>query len=286
MTISHSTSARSTSRLTGPQPPFRAVVGPVIIAHRGGSLEAPENTVASILHGVRVGSDWQEIDVTLSKDDAVVVFHDDSLERTTGTSGMVESTPLAELKRLCVGRPTWSKTSRTLLESMQVPLPKFGDRFAQEKIPTLDQILAIPDARVMIELKKSTRTERLAEKVIDAIHRGRAEDRIGIASLDPLLLDAVYSREPSFPLIGVAEDVATMDAMLLRPINVLAVRADLVTEAFEKAPAGIAIWVWTVYRVDHAQALAEQGVHGIITDIPQAVVHALRGVDPSALAPP
>jgi hypothetical protein len=54
--------------------PFTAIVGPVIIAHRGGSLEAPENTVAAVLHGIGAGADWQEIDVTLSSDGAVVVI--------------------------------------------------------------------------------------------------------------------------------------------------------------------------------------------------------------------
>src|SRR5688500_15952335 len=80
----------------GPQPPFRAVLGPVIIAHRGGSLEAPENTLAAIRHGAAVGSDWIEIDVTLSRDDEVIVIHDDTLERTTDGTGMVEAMTLSQ----------------------------------------------------------------------------------------------------------------------------------------------------------------------------------------------
>ena len=93
-----------------PPAPFAAVgVGPLIIAHRGGSLEAPENTLAAFRHGVAAGSDWQELDVTLSSDGQLVVIHDDDLDRTTNGSGPVGKKTWADLQKLTAGQPNWSK---------------------------------------------------------------------------------------------------------------------------------------------------------------------------------
>mgnify|MGYP001430339796 CR=1 FL=1 len=78
------------------QPPFRAIVGPVLIAHRGGALEVPENTLAGVRHAIAVEADWIEIDVTLSRDDQVVVIHDTTLERTTNGTGPVVKKRLKE----------------------------------------------------------------------------------------------------------------------------------------------------------------------------------------------
>jgi glycerophosphoryl diester phosphodiesterase len=233
-----------------PKMPFRALFGPLIIAHRGGSLEAPENTVTAIRHGIEVGSDWQEIDVTLSADGIPVVIHDDTLERTTNGHGLVEALPLRILQTLKAG--------------------------PHDMLPTLDDILAIQEARLMIEIKQSSRRELLVRQVLECIRRARAEDRVGIASFDFDALDQVARTEPSLPLIAVIDTLNMFDKMLELPIAVLAVDTAIIDQVLAQAQPTLAIWTWTVYNTQQALALTDKGVHGLITDVPAAVVHALR----------
>ncbi len=276
--------AAQTSSLR-PRPPFAAVVGPVIIAHRGGSLEAPENTLAAIRHGVEVGADWQEIDVALTRDEHVVLMHDDTVERTTSGSGRVDALTLAQLRTLSAGRPSWSEHGREVLKNFGVTPVDFGDRFAGERVPTLEEALAIPQARLMIELKPTEQGEALIDKVLEAIARANASDRVALGSFSESLLDLAFRRDPTIPLIGIVEEEADIEAKLALPITVLAVRIDLVTTALDKAPAGVAVWGWTAYSTEMAEALVLQGGHGIITDVPAAVVKLLRAPKPILIPP-
>lgn len=249
---------------------------PIIIAHRGGSLEAPENTIASVNHGVQAGTDWQEVDVTLSSDGAVVVFHDDTLERTTNGTGVVEQTPLAHLRTLDTGTPKWAASAQQRILASGAQIPKFEQRFVGEKIPTLDEVLAIPNARLMIELKTTERYDLLAEKVVEAVVRHKAEKRVGLASFDVRLLQAAHKRNSKLPLIGVAEDVAGIAAVGALPISVLAVHPGLAEHAVAHPLPNVALWIWTIYTAADARRMVEIGVDGVITDAPQAVVTALR----------
>jgi glycerophosphoryl diester phosphodiesterase len=268
-----------------PSTPFTAVVGPAIVAHRGGSLEVPENTVEAVRHGVGVGADWQEIDVTLSMDDEVIVIHDDSTERTTGVSGRVEEMTAAELTALPAGRPAWSDYGRAKLEERGLAAIDFGDAFADAKVPRLSEVLAVPGGRLMIEMKATERVDDLAARVIEVVRDAGAEDRVALGSLDDRLLYAAYGRAPSLPLIGVVNEAERIDVMLQLPIAVLAVAAELTEQALAAAPPTVAVWTWTAYTVADAEAARELGVHGIITDAPQAVVNALRA-EPSLYVEP
>lgn len=268
----------ATRTTLGPKPPFAGVNGPLIIAHRGGSLEAPENTLAAIRHAVAAGSDWQEIDVTLSADDQVVVIHDDTVDRTTDGHGPVGDKPLSELKRLCAGRPTWSPAGLERLAALGVQPQVFAERYSAERIPLLSEVLAIPGAHLMIELKRihSDRADRLVRGVIDAVRAARAWERVAIGSFEPALLWKAFDGEPSIPLVGIAESSERVTTMLELPLQVLAVRIDHAKDALAVAPAGVAVWAWTLYSTAMAAAAVEQGVHGLITDVPQAVVGHLR----------
>ncbi len=109
-----------------------------IIAHRGASYDAPENTCAAIALAWQQNADAVEIDVQLSRDGEIVVIHDENTLRTTGVDREVAGLTLAELKGLDAGR--WK-----------------GRQFAGERIPTLDEVLALVPAgkRLLIELKSA-----------------------------------------------------------------------------------------------------------------------------------
>lgn len=97
---------------------------PRVIGHRGAAGHAPENTLASIRKAAVLGAQWVEFDTMLSRDDHVILFHDDALKRLTGAAGMTADTDLADLQRLEAG--AW-----------------FSKDFKGEPIPTLDQAVAL-----------------------------------------------------------------------------------------------------------------------------------------------
>lgn len=268
----------------GPAYPFRAVVGPAIIAHRGGSLEVPENTRSAVEHGFAVGADWVEIDVLLSKDGEVVVLHEDELRRLAGAEGRASEMTLEELAKLDVGAPSWAAEKVAYLrDNHGVAVPDFAGRFPGERIPTLREVLAI-DGRFMIEMKAAGGdAQRLADGVLEAIRETNAYGRIVVGSFDPRLLDALALRDPSIALVGILDDEAMLNEMVNRGVAIVAVSPELAEVALTTVPEGTAVWVWTVYTPEMADELATLGVHGLITDIPAKLVEYIRAEKPVRL---
>jgi glycerophosphoryl diester phosphodiesterase len=129
---------------------------PLIIAHRGASGFAPENTLAAIDLAMKSDAQMIEIDVHLSKDGHVVVIHDQTVDRTTNGSGKVNEMTLDELKQLDAG--SW-----------------FSDEFAGERLPTLQEVMSLIDGKkkLLIEIKSGVNTypgieRKVAEALLDA----------------------------------------------------------------------------------------------------------------------
>src|SRR5918911_3997990 len=110
-----------------------------VVGHRGAMGHCPENTPASFERGLELGADWIELDVHLSRDGALVVIHDETVDRTTNGHGAVRDHTLAELEALDAG--SW-----------------FGADYAGQRIPTLDEVLTWArrrDTIVDIEIKNA-----------------------------------------------------------------------------------------------------------------------------------
>ena len=107
-----------------------------IVGHRGASHDAPENTVAAIKLAWEQKADGSELDIYLTKDGKIIVSHDKDTKRTAGVSKIIPETPFEELRQLDVGK--WK-----------------GEKFAGEKLPTLDEMLAtVPEAKqLFVEVK-------------------------------------------------------------------------------------------------------------------------------------
>lgn len=256
--------------------PYAAVNGVVIIAHRGGSLEKPENTVESVRHGIAVGADWVEIDVVLSKDGVPMVAHEDSLDRYAHLEGKVSEKTQAELEKIHVGDPGWSDGAQRAMAEVGVQPTRFGSAYPDATIPTLEAVLRL-GGRMMIEMKSTEEPQALADAVLEAVKETFAYERVILGSFDPRLLKAVQVRDPTLPLIGILEDLDMIPEMLEYDPKVLAVRSDLAAEARKRAPDNVAIWVWTIYNEAMGRRAIEAGVNGLITDVPREVVQALRG---------
>lgn len=258
------------------KPPFRAIVGPVLIAERGGYREVPENTLAGVRHTIAAQADWVHVDVTLSRDDQVVVIHDETLERTTNGTGLVSKKRLRELQKLYAGSPKLSEKTLEIFKKYNIKPPVFSGSYHKEKIPSLKQVLSAGDIRVMVEMRPGAHPRRLAHGVIDLINRASAWGRVAVASVDPELLSLAHNRDPTVALIGVAKTRKALERHLEVPVSAVAISEALLGEARQLIPPGVAIWVRTVRDLDAASRLMTQGVHGIITDIPKKVVKHLR----------
>lgn len=147
----------------------------LFIAHRGASAECPENTLPAFVRAAELGADMIELDVRLTGDGGVVVLHDPTVDRTTNGSGLAADMRLADLRKLDAG--SW-----------------FDARFRGTLIPTLDEVFAtVPHMCLNIELKTSpvAHTRQLIRRVLGAIYRHNARDRVLISSFDHAALAEV-----------------------------------------------------------------------------------------------
>src|SRR5579859_1435871 len=140
-----------------------------VVGHRGAMGHRPENTFASFEHGLDLGADWIELDVHLTRDGALAVIHDESVDRTTDGHGLVRDHSLAELKLLDAG--AW-----------------FNPTYAGERIPTLDEVLSWARSRdtiVDIEIKNAPIYYRgIEEAVVKALENAHMTEQVIVISFD------------------------------------------------------------------------------------------------------
>lgn len=240
---------------------YLAQPAPVAIAHRGGSLEAEENTLPAFARAVAMGYGHVETDVHLTADGHVVIHHDPTLARMTGDPRAIAALTLAELR--------------------QVRTPGGAG------IPLLSELLEeYPALRVNIEAKADAVVEPLARLLTQM----EALDRIGTGSFNPARIARLRAllgpglcwspahrgvlglwlrgwgmpaRHGAFPVVQVPET--------FRGIPV-------VTPRFLRAAtaAGVLVQVWTVDDATRMHALFDMGVHGVMTDRPSVLKAVLQ----------
>lgn len=247
----------------------RQITGKVsIVGHRGAPDCAPENTLASFREGLRQGADIIELDVQLSADGCVVVFHDDQLDRTTNGHGPLAAWSLDELKTLDAG--SW-----------------FDPRFAGEPIPTLKEVLAWAKERVplFVELKYGTGAGPALDTAVAAqIVAHEMVERVVVISFDHQALRRVKERNPDLATgalymthladpVGLAREIGANAIMPLWHL----VTADLVALCHD---AGLAVHVWGP-AADYA-ALIAAGVDCMNADHPAQVRRDFLAGNPDA----
>jgi glycerophosphoryl diester phosphodiesterase len=234
-------------------------VGVLVIAHRGASGSAPENTLAAFRRAAALGAHMIELDVQLTRDGAAVVVHDWSLERTTDGRGAVRDHDLAALQRLDAGR--W-----------------FAPHFAGERIPTLTDVLAAVRLPVNVELKPVGADGLEAVVLADVVAAG-ALDRVVFSSFDGASLGRLRALAPGATLAVLWEndDVRGARTAIERvAATALHLRKDAarpeVLAGF--GPPGIPVRVWTVNDPDEFSRLVWAGVQGIFSDYPERFLHS------------
>ena len=230
-----------------------------ITAHRGSSLTAPENTISAVEQAIADGADVVEFDVQESADGIVVVAHDADLMRVAGVPLVVTGSTLEELRTADVG-------------------VKFNQKFAGERIPTLEEVIETARGRVslIVEIKTYAGDYRsLVEKVVRILGERQMMESAVIMSLELREVEEVRRLDPGVT-VGFTPAVALGDLTRL-DCDFLAVSASMARDALIGAAhaAGKEVYVWTVNEPADISLMIDRGVDSIITDDPAAAVQVL-----------
>lgn len=233
-----------------------------VIAHRGASYYAPENTMAAFNLAYEMGADMIEIDVLLSSDQIPVVLHDPKLKRTTNGKGKVENFALEDLKKLDAG--SW-----------------FSSEFKNEKIPTLKELLQWASGKIAlnIEIKPEAATEDAVDgieaKSIQLVKKFGMEQHVVFSSFDYRVVERIKNIDPKLITALLYNKKSSqkkspvflakkyqVDSINLRWSEVYPKRIEQLREY--KIP----VWVYTVNEPALMKRLIDQGVSGIFSDRP------------------
>ncbi|MBI4542466.1 MAG: glycerophosphodiester phosphodiesterase [Gemmatimonadetes bacterium] len=240
-----------------------------IIAHRGASAEAPENTMPAFQLAVDQGAEALELDVHVTADDVPVVIHDATLDRTTSLTGPVASCALRRLRQADAGARFSSDGGRTL---------RWRERGVQ--IPLLTEVLeAFPELPLLIEIKEPRAQGAVRRVLLDHGSAGRCV----VASSEGAALEAF--RAPPFLCGASRRDVARVwfRAIVGMSVNPVGYRAFAVPLRYRGLPVptrrflaaarklGCPVHVWTVNDGATAIGLWRRGISGILTDAPGAM---------------
>lgn len=267
---------------------------PLVIAHRGASSLAPENTLAAARKALEVGADMWELDVSVTADGELVVMHDNTLERT------------CNVEEVFPGREPWQVGDFTLSEIQMLDCGSWfneADPFKQieagsvsaadqqsyvgEPAPTLRQALEFTRAnhwRVNVELKKQP-SEDLAravvEKTVALVEELGMDDgqQVVVSSFRHEYLRAVKQLNPRIPTQAITSKIIRNLPKYLDKLGADACNPKVTVWSYKRlhelGAEGIAFNVWTVDDERTMQALINTGVHGIITNYPQILVTLL-----------
>ncbi|MCP8314036.1 MAG: glycerophosphodiester phosphodiesterase [archaeon] len=216
----------------------------IVIAHRGASAYEPENTLRAIKRALELNANMIEVDVRLSKDNHIIVIHDDSVDRTTNGKGYVKDLMLEELKKLDAGKG--------------------------ERIPTLQEVINTVrnKAILIIEIK----VLNIEDSVVKIIEKEGIEKEVIITSFYHSILRRIKELN-SIIRTGVifkCHPVKSADLALNAHANSLFpehkyILKEMVEEVHKH---DLEIYPWTIDDLDRANQLIKMGVDGIVTNKP------------------
>jgi len=240
---------------------------PWIVAHRGDSAHAPENTLAAFRRAIEEGADAIELDVRFSQDEEVVVFHDSTLDRMSGGSGLVRKMTLGQLKGLVVGAQS-----------------------VCGQIPTLEEVFALCGGKVGINVEiKSDRQGRRDMKIVDRccslIKCHRLKHSVLVSSFHHRCIEHLKRSHPEIPgglLFHPLKHVGRSAVLLagrLRTEYVIFGGASLRSRVVRSAHStGMFVGEFTVNTERRLERALRYGVDAIITDDPARIRYLLRAM--------
>jgi glycerophosphoryl diester phosphodiesterase len=236
-----------------------------VLAHRGASAYAPENTLAAFRLAIEQQADWLEMDVQQTKDGQLVVFHDLRMERTTDGTGALRELTLEQVRQLDAG--SW-----------------YGPGFAGERVPTFEEVVALAreqNVQIFPEVKDPRLYPGIEERVAAVISAYEYEDRTIIQSFDMTSLERLRALNPRLKLAALYTAASPLRGdppagvtVVGPPWEVVTSDPDLVRDAHA---SGRQVVVWSVEGAAEVRPLIDARVDGIITSRPDVVRALLEG---------
>ncbi len=262
-----------------PDYPFFESDRPMVIAHQGGEGLRPSNTMIAFKNAVALGVDVLEMDVHSTRDGALVLIHDDTVDRTTDGTGRVNDLTLAEIQQLDAGE-YWTPD-----DGATYPYRGQGAR-----IPTLDEVLAaFPQMKFNIEIKQVEPS--IALSLCEALRAHGLTDRTLVASFHPTAMNEFRAACPEVATSMVEDEIRPFFILntvflgaLYRPpgtaFQVPEYSGDLhvLTPRFVRGAHGnnVAVHPWTIDDPADMRRFLDMGVDGIITDRPDLMLELLQ----------
>jgi len=243
------------------------VGGPTrVIAHRGFSSRAPENTRAAVARSIEVGADMVEVDVTMTADGRVICLHDETLDRTTDGRGPATSRTLDEIRRLDAG--SW-----------------FSPEFAGEPVPTLDEVLDLVDGRALlnIEIKPEAVPHGAVNAVAELVRRRDLVDRVVVSSFAPEALRRMKIVDPDIVTVSLfnadlhkgRDPLEIIQEVGSRGLNLA--RHEVTAEIIERCHRhGFPVGVYTVNRKQGMRRVMRLKADAVFTDHPDRLIEVQR----------
>ncbi|WP_404448393.1 glycerophosphodiester phosphodiesterase [Sutcliffiella horikoshii] len=253
---------------------------PLIIAHQGGELLAPSNTMIAFEQAVAMGVDVLETDIHITKDGHLVAIHDSTVDRTTNGQGAVSELTLEELKQLDAGYHFVDLEGTSSFRGKGVT------------IPTVEEIFqAFPGTRIEIEIKDTNppaKYEEMARKLWELTKKYNKEDTLLVASFDQEILETFNSfTEGKVALVGGRQEITRfvlLHKLFVRNLYKPEVDAfqvplqesifDLTNERLirDAQRSGVQMHYWTIDDKETMRYLLERGADGILTNRPDLLL--------------
>ncbi|MCR9202002.1 MAG: glycerophosphodiester phosphodiesterase [Planctomycetaceae bacterium] len=223
----------------------------LVMAHRGASAAAPENTMAAFELAIEKEADWIELDVQESADGEVVVMHDSDFMKQSGNPLKVWDARVEQLADIDIG--SW-----------------FDPQFADQRVARLSEVLDVCRDRigVNIELKYYGHKDRLEQRVVDIVEAAGMSDQVKIMSLNKDCVRIAKGLRPDWTC-GLLLSVSAGDLSQL-DVDFVAINHSFASRAFIRRAhkAGQKVYVWTVNDTAAMSHMLNRGVDGLLTDRP------------------
>jgi glycerophosphoryl diester phosphodiesterase len=266
-----------------PSHPFFQSDRPLVIAHQGGELLAPSNTMTAFQQAVDLGVDVLEFDIHITKDGQLVTIHDPTVDRTTNGKGKVQDLTLAEIQKLDAGYH---------FEDLNGELSYRGKG---TYIPSLEEVFqTFPTMKMVIEIKDDNPAQRIpeiSEKLWNLIQKYKKEDQVVVASFDQKIINQFDEVSDGKIAISAGEDEIRKFIIFKKLFlaNLYKPKADvfqiptkesifnlanpsIIKEADRR---NVTIQYWTIDDKETMRSLLEDGADGIITNRPDLMLEVL-----------
>ncbi|MFD7698555.1 glycerophosphodiester phosphodiesterase [Streptomyces caelestis] len=280
------TALLGTAALLLPLSPARAAedsARPLVMAHRGASAYAPENTLAAVDRAAALGVEWVENDVQRTRDGELVVLHDDSLQRTT------------DVEEVFPDRAPWKVKDFTAAEIARLDAGSwFGSAYAGARVPTLEQFVQRVERhrqKLLLEIKNPQLYPGIERQVVKVLgnegwlDRPHVRNRLIVQSFSADSVRAVHDLRPAVktgflgtPPVADLPAYAAFTDQINPSYGSLSAGYVAAVHAFKGAHGKpLEVCTWTVNDAAAARRVAGFGVDGIITNTPDVVRDAVRG---------